>query len=394
MAENDGIIDVLVVDDTPANLKLLTSILSADGYGVRAAPNGDLALRSVQARLPDIVLLDIKMPGLNGFEVCEKLKEDPASRDIPVIFISAMDDISDKVKAFAVGGIDYVTKPFEPEEVLARVGTHSKLRRLQITLDEQTVLLKELTHKQKEQKHALIEQSKMAAMGEMISAIAHQWRQPLNALAIYVQDVKDAYHYNELNEAYIDDMVSKSMKQIKFMSKTIDDFRNFFTPDKMRENFALLENVERTIALLDAQLRAHNITISAQGENITLYAYPSEFQQVMLNLINNAKDAILERQESDPAYAGTIAITVRSEEEDVIVSVRDNGGGIAEEHFPKIFDPYFTTKFPKNGTGVGLYMVREIIERHYGGKVLASNVEGGALFRIVIPKDANAKQDH
>jgi two-component system, sensor histidine kinase and response regulator len=391
MSENNGIVDVLVVDDTPANLKLLTSILSANGYSVRAAPNGDLALRSVQVKLPDIVLLDIKMPGLNGFEVCEKLKADPKTEEIPVIFISAMDDISDKVKAFSVGGVDYVTKPFEPEEVLARVGTHSKLYRLQIILEEQNGQLKELIQKQKEQEHVLIEQSKMAAMGEMISAIAHQWRQPLNALAIYIQDISEAYRYNELNEGYIDDMVSKSMKQIKFMSKTIDDFRSFFTPDKMRENFALLDNVNRTISLLEAQLKAHNIKISAEGVNVKLYAYPSEFQQVMLNLINNSKDAILERQESISSFEGEIVIEIVEEGENVILSIRDNGGGIDEAIFSKLFDPYFTTKFPKNGTGIGLYMVKEIIERHYGGKVIPSNVESGAQFQIVIPKDSHAQ---
>ncbi len=389
----DDIIDVLVVDDTPANLKLLTSILSANGYGVRAAPNGDLALRSVEARRPDIVLLDIKMPGLNGFEVCEKLKSNPETSEIPVIFISAMDDISDKVKAFSVGGIDYVTKPFEPDEVLARVGTHAKLHRLQIQLEEQNVQLKMLIEKQKEQEHVLIEQSKMAAMGEMISAIAHQWRQPLNALAIYVQDVKDAFQYNELTETYIDEMVEKSMKQIKFMSKTIDDFRNFFTPDKIRESFHLLDNVNKTVSLLDAQLKAHNITIRSEGENIPLYAYPSEFQQVMLNLINNAKDAILERQETNPTYAGEIVIRSESDAENIIVSICDNGVGIKEELFPKLFDPYFTTKFPKNGTGIGLYMVKEIIERHYGGRVIPSNAQEGAMFRIIIPKGSNEKQD-
>ena len=127
--------DVLVVDDTPANLRLLTRILQEQGYQVRPVPDGSLALAAAQAKPPDLVLLDIRMPEMDGFEVCEKLKSDPGTRDVPIIFISALDAVEDKVQAFTVGGVDYITKPFQAEEVIARVENHLNLRRLQAQLE-------------------------------------------------------------------------------------------------------------------------------------------------------------------------------------------------------------------------------------------------------------------
>ena len=253
MNNDNELNDILVVDDTPANLKLLTSLLSAHGYKVRPASSGSIALRSVASRLPDIILLDIRMPEMDGFEVCKRLKSDDATKDIPVIFISAMDDIEDKMKAFNVGGIDYVTKPFEPEEVLARLNTHLTIRSLQKSLKTQNTTLQLLMQKQKEQEQMMIEQSRMAAMGEMISAIAHQWRQPLNVLALYIQGMELAYETDGINEEYIDKVVSDSMKQISFMSSTIDDFRSFFTPNREKEKFSIDLAIENTIGLLSPQ---------------------------------------------------------------------------------------------------------------------------------------------
>ena len=142
-AETPLAANILIVDDTPANLRLLSEMLVKRGYKVRAAPDGSLALTSAQAIPPDLILLDIKMPGLSGYEVCEQLKADPRTRDIPIIFISALDQTEDKVKAFTLGGVDYVTKPFQVEEVLARVETHLRIRRLQAQLEARVHELEE-----------------------------------------------------------------------------------------------------------------------------------------------------------------------------------------------------------------------------------------------------------
>lgn len=238
----------------------------------------------------------------------------------------------------------------------------------------------------------LIQQSKMAAMGEMLGAIAHQWRQPLNALALYIQDIKSAYSYDELNEEYIDDMIDSSMKQINHMSKTIDDFRKFLLIDKKRELFDVYTLTKEAAELTDAQLKSHNITCSVSNpsaEEITINGYPNEFKQVILNIINNAKDAINERRMKNEGFKnsdGVIDIKISKNAAGLIEIVAcDNGGGISSELLDRIFEPYFTTKEQGKGVGIGLYMSKMIVEENMTGSITAENTKDGACFTIMLP---------
>ncbi|MDY6916033.1 MAG: transporter substrate-binding domain-containing protein [Candidatus Cloacimonadota bacterium] len=230
--------------------------------------------------------------------------------------------------------------------------------------------------------HLLIKQSRNAAMGEMISNIAHQWRQPLSAVAAIVQDIEDAYEYGELDEKYLQTSVEKTMDQISYMSRTIDDFRNFFRPNKERKLFSIQKILENTINFVDKSFQAHNIKIELiVKKDSKVFGFPNEYSQVILNILNNAKDAFLEQNIKNGKVE--IVCDVTSDDKS-IVTIYDNADGIPEDILGRIFDPYFTTKEQDKGTGIGLYMAKMIIEENMGGTLCAENLEQGACFRIVL----------
>lgn len=238
------------------------------------------------------------------------------------------------------------------------------------------------TQKRINAEHVLFEQSKLALMGETMSMVAHQWRQPLNSLGLAVQDIKEAYSYGELNKEYIDNVVATSMRQIQFMSKTIDDFRNFFSPGKAKTLFCIEDAVESILSIVSAQLKNDEIEVffSSDGRH-TINSFEGEFQQVILSLVSNAKDAILE----NAPMQKYISINIESRDKAVVVTVEDSGGGISDEIMPRVFDPYFSTKEQGKGLGIGLYMSKQIIDRHMCGRLSVENGQKGARFTIELP---------
>lgn len=250
---------------------------------------------------------------------------------------------------------------------------------------------KAIENEQKTQKSMLIQQSKMASVGEMIGAIAHQWKQPLNALSLTVEALEDMVEYEELNEEYLKDFIRNSMKQIDFMATTVDDFRNFFKPSKERVIFQLKETIEDTTKLLIQQFKNHNIEVNIKGSSkIKSYGAPNEFKQVVLNILNNAKDAIEERREVEKIkyfeLAGKINIKVEKDNDFGVVTIKDNGIGISDEIKKNLFKPYITTK-GEAGTGIGLYMSKTIIENLDGELKIGETKKGkkGAVFVINLP---------
>jgi PAS domain S-box-containing protein len=224
----------------------------------------------------------------------------------------------------------------------------------------------------------LVQQSKMAAMGEMIGSIAHQWRQPLNITALMIQGLQEQYLDDELDEESMEYIVDKCMEQINFMSNTIEDFRNFFKPNRSKEQFSIKESISKSIAMVGAQFKTHNIIITLKGDDFSLIGYETEFQQVFLNLLTNSKDAIMDIQSSKPEYYGNIDISI----EDKTITIEDNGGGIPKSIMDRVFEPYFTTKEEGKGTGIGLYMTKTIIEDSMSGSIAIKNSKDGARFII------------
>ena len=226
----------------------------------------------------------------------------------------------------------------------------------------------------------LFHQARLAAMGEMLGAIAHQWRQPLNALALLLGNLDDARRHQQVDDAYLARAVSDGHRLVQKMASTINDFRDFARPDKARTRFALRPQIEETLRLLDAGLHHHCISVSIAGdEELEAVGLPNEYSQVLLNLVGNARDAIVARG----GGGGGIAIALRREANQALVTVTDDGGGIAVEPIERVFEPYFTTK--PGGTGLGLYLSRMILQKSMGGSLHARRVPGGSELTISTP---------
>lgn len=286
------------------------------------------------------------------------------------------------------------------QEVKERVAAEKELSDLNRTLEQRVET--EMRHRL-ENERMLIQQSRLAAMGEMIGSIAHQWRQPLNAVSAIVQDVRDAYACQALNESYLNRSVDGAMDNIRFMSKTIDDFRNFFRPDKEKVAFDIKQAAAEVLRMVAPQLKALHIEcsltclvhdktftdfadpVTSCGE-MTVTGYENESKQVFLNLLTNARDAILERRnrQGDSSLPGRITMTFDNRGDRVFIRVADNGCGIPEDILGLIFDPYFTTKDASRGTGLGLYMCKMIVEKNMGGALSARNVNGSAEIKIEV----------
>ena len=262
-------------------------------------------------------------------------------------------------------------------DVSERKQAELRLRELNENLEEQvrTGVTRNMEHER-----LLIQQSRLAAMGEMIGNIAHQWRQPLNALGLLLANIQDSYTYKEMDQESLEKNVASGQRMIQKMSSTIDDFRNFFRPNKEKESFSLDRAVKNAMSLVEHSLANNAITVSIEsGGDIRVYGFPNEFSQVLLNIVTNAKEAILERKKE----GGTIEISWGCDEGVAWTRIRDNAGGIPDAIRPKIFDPYFTTK--EKGTGIGLYMSKMIMD-HMEGHIAASNSGEGAEFKLTLPR--------
>jgi len=253
-----------------------------------------------------------------------------------------------------------------------------QLEELNLTLKEK---IREEVDRSREKDHLLILQSRQAAMGEMIGSIAHQWRQPLTAVSLLIQDLGETYVYGDFTKEYLDSTIRSALNIIQHMSRTIDDFREFFKRDKEPQAFSLRNIVDRSLSFIETSLRYHNIAVEVDvDDDLIVFGYPNEFSQVLLNIMGNAKDIFRERCTEKPV----IRIHGFRENRKTVVTITDNGGGIPEDIIDRIFEPYFTTRKLENGTGIGLWMSKTIIEKNMEGKLTASNVEGGARFRIEV----------
>ncbi len=232
--------------------------------------------------------------------------------------------------------------------------------------------------KQKKIEAQLTQHAKLASMGEMMGSIAHQWRQPLNALNLNIEMLEEYYEAQMIDEKFIEKFIEKNTNTVQFLSQTISDFSNFFKINKDKEHFSLKESILGTIEIIQIQLSNNNITYQINGDDIEVFGLVNEFKQVILNLVNNSKDAILQTNNSN----GKIDINLYKEHGYAIISVKDNGGGMSETILDRVFEPYFTTKEQGKGIGMGLYISKMIIEDNMNGHLSVKNSEKGAVIKI------------
>ena len=418
MPESKG--TILVVDDTPANLQLLESILQEKGYTVRAAISGQMALKAVRHQTPDIILLDINMPEMNGFEVCRVLKSDPALADIPVIFVPAAVDTADKLHAFEEGGVDYVTKPFQPLEVLARVTTHLSLSRVRKELADKNQELEQAMCNLKLAQTQLVQSEKMAALGLLTAGIAHELNNPLNFVAASVQALKkivtpldelmdlcqskpqanaaetvehmDAWNRQhkpvELQQT-MNELVNNACYGVARAAEIVSSLRIFSRLDEAEQKSANLHECLDAALLLLHSRYSDKIRIERKyGELPPWLCQPGKLNQVFMNLLSNAVDAIFAKPETGKDEI--IRISTRTEERSgryyAVIEIADSGIGMTEEVKQRLFQPFFTTKDVGKGVGLGLAISHGIVHDHGGTIEVESEAGHGSLFRVLLPQ--------
>jgi two-component system, NtrC family, sensor kinase len=431
---------ILVIDDTPTNLEVLYGALSSAGYEMLVEMDGESGIAQAQSNPPDLILLDVMMPGIDGFETCRRLKSHPVTHEIPVIFMTALAETESKVKGLNAGAVDYITKPFQHEEVLARVKIHLQIRRMTQTLAEQNSMLKNFSAhleqkvaertRELQQTHVqLIQQEKLSSLGQLVAGIAHEINNPVNFIygnctpaLRYAQDLLElvALYGAELPQAspklqqkiqeidleFLEQDVLKVISSMQMGAERIREIvlslRNFSRLDEAEfKQVNLHEGIDNTLMILHHRLKANGENLGIEvnkvyGQIPPVFCYPGQLNQVFMNLIGNAIDALQEQnerrshqeQQNNPSQ-----IWIRTQAVDanrISIQISDNGTGIPSEVQGKLFDPFFTTKPVGKGTGLGLSISHQIVEKHRGRIWCDSTVGQGTQFTVEIP----IEQDH
>ncbi|HEY9300417.1 MAG TPA: hybrid sensor histidine kinase/response regulator [Phormidium sp.] len=380
--------DILLVDDTPDNLRLLSVMLTENGYKARKVINGERALQAVEVVTPDLVLLDINMPEMNGYEVCRRLKKSDKTRDIPVIFISALDDVFDKVKAFQAGGVDYITKPFQVEEVLARVNTHLNIRKLQKQLQQQNSQLQEeirhrLSAEEANAQLKALETQLRQQLNVFLHAVSHDLRNPVIGTKMVLNNLTNQVGETiQLPRKVLERMQESNERQLGLINSLIETHAAEVWGLKLNYNPVELRLLVQS-ALIDLQLmldKEEVVLCDRISANLPLIkADTLHLVRVYQNLIGNAL------KHNPPGFCLTLDAQV--ENEWLRCTVADNGVGISKEQCKNIFDLYFqgSQKRQSVGLGLGLYLCQHIIQAHGGAIGVESELGIGTTFWFTLP---------
>ena len=377
---------ILIVDDNPNNLDLIRRYLEPEGYRVSAITSGEKALLLARNLQPQLILLDIMMPGMDGYQTCEALKQGPETKEIPVIFVTAKVAPEDLRKGFSVGCADYITKPVDQDILLARVS-------------HQLSVLK----KQKLERELYEQSQRMASLGEMVAEITHEVASPLGNVQLVVgamkselKRIENALAGGKLQKSDLESFIHQYSDAIETCEQNSVRAEQLMTSFKtvavgqchrQLSQFNLAELVIDVTHMCHPKLKRTRLEIEIDiVEQIEIRSYGGALTHVLTNLINNAIF-----HGFDPEQNGTIKLSATLEDEHLIITVADNGKGIPDDILPKIFDKYFTTKPRQGGSGLGLNICKDMVENELNGNIIAkSQIGQGSQFIIRIPKTLEA----
>lgn len=358
---------LLVVDDTPDILHLIMDLLNKE-YNLKLINDPLKAVEMLKTKPDlDLMLFDIMMPQVDGYELCKIVKEDLFYKKIPVIFLTALEKPSDIIRGFEIGAVDYVTKPFIPEVLKARIKTHVDLK---LTND---ALKEELEEKEK----MLFRQSRMTTLGEMFENVTHQWKQPLSIINVGCSALKMNYEFDELSMEDVIQTIDMVISESDYLTQTIDDFRDFSREDNEKEESDIHTLFEHASEILSFRFEKTDIEIFNNIQNYKLRIYKNFFIQVLINILDNSIDAL--QKKSSKKY---IKVDSTLKDDIFILKICDNGGGINMQEPELVFEKYATTKDKKENSGLGLYMTREILRKKLDAEIVAYNQEEGACFEL------------
>ncbi|MFP4297769.1 MAG: response regulator [Spirulinaceae cyanobacterium] len=421
--------NILVVDDTIANLEVIVETLSSARYSVSAVTSGQRALKQLQRQIPDLILLDVQMPEMNGFETCQKIKTNPETTHIPIIFLTALSDNESIAQGFSVGAVDYITKPFREVELLARVQTHLNLHFLTEQLEQQvqhrTTELQTALEQVKQSQLKIIQSEKMASLGNLVAGVAHEINNPvgfLNGSLSNAQDyLQDLYDYLELYQKQqpptaivqehaaeidldflLDDFpkllhsMQGATDRIQSISTSLRTFSRADTEHKVKAD--LHAGLDSTLLILKYRLKANSLRpeieiIKDYGELSEIDCFPGQLNQVFMNILANAIDSYDEVAQQSTYEELTnkpqkikVTTTTLPTQEAIEIRIADRGKGISNCVQTRIFDRLFTTKEVGKGTGLGLAIAHQIITETHGGHLIVESELGqGSTFIIQLP---------
>jgi len=382
---------ILIVDDVPINLKVLRAHLEPAGYNVLDADSGHEALVQAENQ-PDLILLDIMMPGMDGMETCQKLKANKATSEIPVIFLSALTDPESRTGALAIGGVDFIIKPFDEEELIARVKIHLTLRYQKIQLEKYAAELEQMVEDRTRQ---LVHADRLATLGTFSAGMAHEINNPNTFIAGNVQVLQLFWksakpilqkHVHEDKTGRLNKMVGEihyvfedMLEGSRRISTIVNSLKTYARQGSvMKENIKLAAIIDDAQKLLQHRLKKGISIKKNVPEDFVVFCDFQSLSQVFVNLLNNSIDALDEKP-------GMIEIIAQQYNKQIIIQINDTGSGIPDRLADKIFDPFFTTKGKARGTGLGLSIVKGIIEKHEGTIALRKTPNTGASFVISLP---------